>query len=125
MQVTDKSTGAKQAYIRYGGLPKERKSYNSREDIYEDGVSVYRATVYAAEATTSKGNTLILDRYTLDLDGVDFASTMFITKSERAAYVVEGDEIGTGADGEPILENVKIVKCVASADDYGYVDPIR
>lgn len=125
MQVVDKSTGAKEAYIRYGGLPRDRRSFNSREGVYEEGVSVYRAAVYAGEATTKKGDTLIVDHYTLDLEGVDFASTMFITSSERAAYLVEGDEIGTGADGEPILVNVKIIKCVAAADDYGFVDPIR
>lgn len=123
-QIIDKTTGAKTAYIRYGGLPRDRRSYNSRENVYEAGVSVYRADVYPAEYTNGAGKAFLLDHYTLDLDGVDFVSTMFITRSERAAYLVTGDEIGTGADGEPILANVRIVGCVAAADEYGRVDRI-
>ena len=124
MEIVDKTTGATEAYIRYGSLPRDRRSYNSREGAYEAGVSVYRARVYPAEYTNGAGKTFLLDHYALDLDGVDFASALFITRGERAAYLVEGDEIGTGADGEPILENVRIVKCVAAADEYGRVDPV-
>jgi len=86
-------------YLRFGKPPKNGQSYNHRDRVYEDGVSVYRG--YAMP----DGN------YVLVLSGVDWVSACFaIGERRHVCYEVTGDELNeTGGDGEPLLTNVKIV----------------
>lgn len=86
-------------YLRYRQPPSGGRSYNSRDGVYEAGVSVYRAYRLG-------------DRYVIDLTGHDVFSSLFISQSNEDLYLVTGEEIGTGADGEPVLRNVHIVRRV-------------
>lgn len=80
----------KKCFVRFGKPPADGQSYNYRDNHYEPGVSVYPAFI-------------IGDEVRLVLKGIDFASYMFIAASGRNAYLVEGDIVGYGSDGEPCL----------------------
>lgn len=84
-------------YLRYRRPPESGRSYNARDDIYEAGVSVYRAYRLG-------------DRYVIDLTGHDPVSSLFISQTNGDPYLVTGENIGTGADGEPLLRHVRIIK---------------
>lgn len=86
-------------YIRFGDIPEGERSTNNIDGSKEEGVSVY-----AAE----------LDRAPEDVD----ADVMYVPVGSkvqqvllllsRTTYLVTGDEVGTGVDGEPVLRNVEI-----------------
>jgi hypothetical protein len=84
---------AAKVYIRYGSLPKSGKSMNFRDNITEKGVSVFN------------GEVLQSGKYRVNLS--DNPGSIFAT--DRPAYIVSGKQIGIGSDGEPVLENAKIV----------------
>lgn len=79
-------------YVRFGELPKSGRSFNSRDNAQENGVSVHRL---------------------VKLDGkwhLDEAGAGFNTLTDsRPVYEVSGREIGVGADGEPLLADAKAV----------------
>jgi len=89
-------------YIRFGSAPESGQSYDNRNDRYEDGVSVYAC-----------------ERDTTDEDAPDdvdeayyLAGTMLQTVfglMARDIYLVTGEQVGTGADGEPVLADVEAV----------------
>jgi hypothetical protein len=81
-------------FVRFGVAPPDERSYNHRDGYYEQGVSAYRAHRVGART------------YYLDLADTDAASALFIANNGAAFYEVSGDEIGEGADGEPLLRNV-------------------
>ncbi|QGH73435.1 MAG: protein of unknown function DUF3990 [Podoviridae sp. cty5g4] len=70
---------------RYGAAPESGRSYNSRENKYEEGISL----ASAAGRTESKS----------------FATMDAAAK--RKKYYYEGDIIGYGGDDEPIMVNAK------------------
>jgi Icc-related predicted phosphoesterase len=86
-------------YIRFGDLPKSN-SINHLTGKSEKGHSVYRA--YFDEKT---------GKYIIDSN--DFSENEFgeqimtldsLASGKRKVYVVDGNEIGKGADGEPLLD---------------------
>lgn len=96
----------KQFYIRFGDIPTNEKSkiYRGEEEIgSEKGVSVYPAfidengnVVCGLTLPTTK-TTLCTQQHLLEYDN-------------RPCYLVTGDCVGNGTDGEPLIVNVKIVK---------------
>lgn len=103
----NKKTVAK-TYIRYGELPPTGKSriYNRAGEIIgeEVGVSVFEYI---------EGRGIIVP------DNKDAQDDFFtLSKSYwKPAYLVTGDEVGIGRDGEPLLKNVKVVKTIRTAKD--------
>lgn len=86
------SKTGKGLFLRLGIISKDEKSYNFITKKYEEGVSVFGL----------KGNTPILE----NLQQIDSFSGRYTLPS----FIVSGDVVGTGFDGEPILKNVKYIK---------------
>lgn len=84
-------------YIRFGDIPESGKSYNYRDNFYEEGVSAYHAIFY------SDGDYEILAHNPFEMYGMRLYSN-------RPVYRLYGEEIGTGSDGEPILRVDNAVK---------------
>jgi hypothetical protein len=95
-------------YVRFGGIPENERSRNYLTKEYEAGVSVY-------EALERDGKYQIL---LPKLDPVSIATlgNCYNTaqglwgKENNPLYLIEGDFIGYGSDGEPLLKNCKIIK---------------
>lgn len=80
-------------YIRFGQLPEGGKSWNHMDSRYEAGVSCFRVI-------RADGKWLI--------DGA-YGSYRALASSGITCYTVAGEEIGVGADGEPLLARAIIV----------------
>jgi hypothetical protein len=85
-------------YIRFGDLPKDGRSKNHVTGQLEHGVSVY------------------CGRYNLDTGAIVFEERTSVHNPgtlvfvmERPAYLVTGKYIGVGSDGEPLLQQVRII----------------
>ena len=93
-------------YIRYGELPPTGKSriHNRAGEIIgeEKGISVFEYI---------EGRGIIVP------DNKDAQDDFFtLSKSYwKPAYLVTGDEVGIGRDGEPLLKNVKVIKTIRTA----------
>ncbi len=91
----------KRIFIRFGNIPQDGKSkiHNGDEGVIgkEIGVSVY-------EAIQDGGNIKILIPKNETCVLVSMSGCF-----DKPAFLVEGDIIGTGSDGEPLLINVKII----------------
>lgn len=97
-------------YIRFGGIPKNGKS--AIHDItsgkilgYENGISCWECTE----------DLQIIVPNTINCSGWDDLLG-FITKEirrrngEYKVYLLTGNEIDIGTDGEPIITNIKLIK---------------
>ena len=88
-------------YIRFGSIPENQKSKNHLSGNMEVGVSVY-------EAIYRDG------KYSLLLPSPTGSSCVSLSGClDRPAYLVEGEKIGVGSDGEILLKNCKIIKAIA------------
>lgn len=96
----EKWKDATPVFLRYGDLPKDGKSTNFAEGSKEAGVSVFRG--------------LFLEKTgeAIPLSSSNQEKSSAIALRSRPLYVVEGDEVGVGADGEPVLDNARIVRKV-------------
>lgn len=107
-------------YIRIGELPRDGKSkiyqwedktHSSRAAIGEEaGVSVYEAK------EVEKGwNGVIPEniKYNSTMDTINYLMKEAI-RGDKPVYVVIGDEVGKGYDGEPVITNVKIIKDISN-----------
>lgn len=85
-----------QLYIRLGRLPWGGRSWNARRGDREAGVSCFRAE------RLGKGHCLVEtpDR------ALAFILVLYV-KQNRPVFELEGEEIGRGGSGEPLLANVK------------------
>lgn len=108
----------KKLYIRFGDIPSDGKSKVWSDQMVvreEKGVSVYDAVkiddkwhvVMPASFKCGQGvtyenliNTVSQCRYEVDY--------------VRKVYLVAGHQIGVGDDGEPVLENVKIIEDITN-----------
>lgn len=79
-------------YLRIGRLPENEESYNFLTKEHENGVSVFELN----------GETPILNNLQL-IDS-------FSGRHELPAFIVTGERVGTGFDGEPLLKNVSYVE---------------
>lgn len=90
---------AQQVYLRFGDLPASGRSRNSRDNRDESGVSVFRGLLLP----TGEARPLFSRNDEL-------GSFMAGGLLRRPLYVVSGQEIGVGSDGEPVLTNAKVVR---------------
>ena len=88
--------GCAQTYLRFGKFPVGRKSYNYKENVYEKGVSVFKAWKIPGS----------IARFYLDLRECDSYVWGFL---DREMNEVAGKEVGKGTDGEPVLKGAKYV----------------
>ena len=101
-----KGKSDKSLYIRFGDIPVDGKSkvYNGEIEIgTEEGISVYPA-FEDKEGNIILGLTLPITRTTL------YTQQHLLEYDNRPCYLVSGDYIGKGTDGEPLIKNVKIIK---------------
>lgn len=103
----------KERYIRIGTIPKDEKSKVWRGGVQvgeEIGVSCYDALfshgkwniVIPSPINEAKVSTL----YGL----LSQLGLLYKVDDPQRAYLVEGDYVGNGVDGEPLLRNVRIVE---------------
>ena len=98
---------AEETFIRFGELPKSGKSRNWSTGKNERGVSCYRSTY---NILTGAYNTYGA------LPGAEISYLM----RNANIYLITGDVVGVGSDGEPVINNAKIVAQLALTDD-GYM----
>jgi len=104
-------------YIRFGEIPENEKSKRGNglsgdgfEWIgYEEGVSVWNA------ALLSDGYHLVAPLHPNSCTYGDFTRMAFPDEClgcnpNEKIYVVTGNEVGKGADNEPLIKNIKIIK---------------
>lgn len=84
------------AYIRFNDLPESGRSRNWASGEVEKGVSVYDARF---DVVTGRYSTYGA------LAGAEIAYAL----QDAPVYLVTGEEVGRGADGEPLLTNVKVL----------------
>ncbi|PZR79404.1 MAG: hypothetical protein DI537_41130 [Stutzerimonas stutzeri] len=114
-----------QYYVRFGMWPKDERSQNflnfkaGDTPVYEAGVSAYHAAYDFEE-----------DRWEIEVGSVhDDAvngTMQTLLNGKRSIYLVQGREIDeTGADGEPLLHDVHLVKTLKPTDIFveGMFDP--
>jgi len=84
----------KKCYIRFGDIPESKLSKNYLTGESEKGVSVYRAFV-------KDGNIIPI------ISSLEPSILVTLVGClSRNVYIVYGDKIGIGSDGEILLENV-------------------
>ena len=100
-------------YIRIGEIPENERSkiHNKEPAEYEKGVSVWNAVKlddgYHLVAPI-KGNSCTYGDFLADAFPDEYYGKYLPTTLK--IYVVTGDEIGRGADNEPLLKNIKIIE---------------
>lgn len=80
-------------YVRFCKIPQDECSYNFMRNRKEIGVSVFRAD--------ENGMPI--------LENAEQAKSLW-ARLHRRHYLVTGDVVGTGQDGEPLLQNVRVVR---------------
>lgn len=105
-------------YIRFGEIPENERSgigkspnwiyHMQRTSDEEEGVSVYYSR-YQVET----------DQWVIE-DCGNYASLGQLideaSEGKRNIYIVSGREVGLGADGEPLIRDVKIIKKINSVE---------
>nr|DAV18300.1 MAG TPA: hypothetical protein [Caudoviricetes sp.] len=79
-------------YLRLGEIPTNESSYNFLTKCQEAGVSVFEYV----DSKPVLSNLQLVDS--------------FSGRNDHKAYVVTGDVVGVGFDGEPLLKNVNIIR---------------
>lgn len=89
-------------YVRFGNIPEGERSYDKRNDREEVGVSVYDcySEVTADDAPDEYDEAYYLSGTMLQ--------TVFVLL-HRPTYLVTGEQVDTGADGEPLLRDVEVL----------------
>ncbi|MDP9481550.1 MAG: hypothetical protein M3R38_38790 [Actinomycetota bacterium] len=82
-------------YVRFGDLPASGRSWNAADKRREAGVSVYAGRL-------AEPDLFII--YTSDLSVEGLGLLIAFAAVDRPALFVEGEEVGTGHDGEPLLK---------------------
>ena len=93
-------------YLRFGNIPENEESliYCGEQVVgKQEGVSVYPSMV-DIDGSIVLGLSLPITRTTL------YTQQHLLEYDNRPLYLVEGDYVGKGVDGEPLLKNVKIIK---------------
>lgn len=102
-------------YIRFGAIPKDERSKKGNGVLgdgyecvgYEDGVSVWNAVRINGKwcLVIPHGNSCTHG----DITRAAFPDDCLGCSQDDLIYLVDGDEVGIGSDGEPLLRNVKIL----------------
>lgn len=121
----EKQNEQKQLYIRFGDVPNNEKSkiYRGEEEIGEEnGVSVYRA--FEVNGNIVIGLTLPITQTTLH------TQQHLLEYDNRPCYIVKGNYVGEDEDGQPLINNVHIVRKIdryrvkeEKVDDANKVEP--
>lgn len=80
-------------YVRFCKVPQDEKSWNFMRNRKEEGVSVFKAD----------------DNGMPILENAEQAKSLW-ARLNRQHYLVTGEVVGVGQDGEPLLKNVKVVR---------------
>lgn len=101
-QAVQAAQGPARHYLRFGDVPEGERSFNHAEGTREDGVSVYdlHHGRPAIDYISEHGNDLH-DELEERLRGH--------RREGLPAHVVTGDHVGFGHDGEPLLNNVRVL----------------
>jgi hypothetical protein len=94
-----KWANAKPCFVRYGRLPPNGRSRNHADGTLEAGISVYRGE------RLPSGEARALARTNQEQVGIANFDHLHVP-----LYIVRGDVIGNGSDGEPLLANAKIIR---------------
>ena len=86
-------------YIRYGKFPPSERSVNHITNRCEIGVSCFR--IVDGEPFTQSA---FKDRE------LHLSLAFETLKKRKPVYLLTGEEVGFGYDGEPLIRNVKIVE---------------
>jgi len=93
-------------YIRFGDIPDGEKSKIWRDEHCvgeEIGVSVYDVKI------GERGEVNICLPLPLSRDALDTFRAL-VEYQNRPCYLVDGEYLGVGNDGEPIIRNVRIIE---------------
>ena len=102
----EKQGEQEQLYIRFGEIPTDEKSkiYQGETEVgTENGVSVYPA-FRTNEGNIVLGLSLPITKTTL------YTQQHLIEYDNRPCYLVKGDYVGKDTDGQPLINNVSIIK---------------
>lgn len=101
-------------YIRIGEIPENEQSGIYRGEVEigkERGVSVYECVF------RDNRHYIVMPPYFKEGIGITYEGLMqevgnfrYPTETTRKVYLVKGDLVGHGSDGEPLLCNIKILK---------------
>lgn len=112
-------------YLRFGEIPENEQSINwwkVRLADQEDFSWTYREYGYEYaldcirnldEALEDGVSVFELDENgtpVLENDALRTTYESYLSRKDRKAYIVDGDEVGKGADNEPLLKNVRIIE---------------
>jgi hypothetical protein len=86
------------AYLRFKDIPKSGKSRD-----YASGETLAGVSVYELDWDFSAGE------WVLDGGASPFQYILNRLRGDVPAYIVTGERVGTGSDGEPLLTGVKII----------------
>ncbi len=124
----EKQGEQEQLYIRFGEIPTGEKSKIYRGEIevgIENGVSVYPA-FKTNEGNIVLGLNLPITKTTLH------TQQYLIEYDNRPCYLVKGDYIGKDTDGQPLINNITIIKKIdnyrvkekiGNVDNQNYIKP--
>lgn len=87
-------------YIRFGDIPENEQSYNKADDCYEDGVSVYKAEIMSVPPESDAAGMFV---------PIGSKTLQILMLAQRETYLVTGNKVGIGNDGEPLLQNVETI----------------
>lgn len=108
-------------YIRFGGIPKNGKSINFIKMSFQEKASFSWAlenlgedaaySEYVTEKALENGTSV----FKIGKDGMPVLENLRQVNSlalriGKPAYIVSGEEVGTGNDGEPLVQNIKVGK---------------
>lgn len=102
-------------YIRFGAIPKNERSKKGNGVLgdgykcvgYEEGVSVWNAVKIHGKwcLVIPHGNSCTHG----DITRAAFPDNCLGCNPQDLIFLVDGDEVGTGSDGEPLLKNIKVL----------------
>jgi hypothetical protein len=92
-------------YIRFGDVPDDERSYDHADDRSEAGVSAFACSVSGAPPDTPHAAVF-------HPTGPQVLGVLLLMN--RPTYLLTGEEVGTGADGEPLLRNVSTLASLSS-----------
>jgi len=87
-------------YIRFGDIPDGGKSTNHTDGSKEDGVSAYEAKIKGTHTDEDADVKFVPQGNKIQ---------QIIALQQRDTYLLTGDEVGRGEDGEPVLANIETV----------------
>ena len=118
MRVKNSLTqGIMKEYVRFGEIPKDEHSKRGNRIVgdgykcigYEQGVSVWNTLKVNGEycLVAPHGNSCTHG----DFSSMAFPDDCYgCCKDDPPIYVVTGDEVGIGCDGEPLIKNISIIE---------------